>query len=305
MHPIIQQHDLENARLRDGGQLHIGPGLNLSSLLKLDRAIPVRGFAIKYVLEGTEEYTVNGVRHRVGGGQYLLANQCCETRVLIDAERPVNGLCIELTTALLDEVVQAEQHPEAFGDRGGKSYFSGPDFLEGVYTARHTSLGPVLERLAANLFADPADARYAGSGLYHGLAERVVQDHRGVVRGLQAVGAVRSGTRKDIYRRVQRARAFMEADLGTPVSVEDMARVAAMSTAHFIRAFHNVVGSSPHHYRMQRRLSRAHEVLTGGHSSVQDAAMLAGFADAPSFTKAFRKYHGYAPSQLLRGSRRK
>jgi len=300
---IIDQHNLDRLRLQGDGPG--GPGLNLSSLLKVDRALPVRGFAIKYVVEGTEEYTVNGVRYRVGAGQYLLANQCCESRVLIDAERPVKGMCIELTTGLLDAVVHAAQHPEAFDESNGAgSWFCGPDFLEGVYNARSTRLGPVLEQLAKDLFSDPADVRYTGNGLYHGLAERVVQDHCGVVRGLQAVGAVRSGTRKDIYRRVQRARNFMEAELDAAMSVEDMAREAAMSTAHFIRAFHRVVGSSPHSYRIQRRLQRAHEALAGGHSSVQDAALLVGFVDPPSFTKAFKKHFGYAPSQVLHGSRR-
>ncbi|MEO8589075.1 MAG: AraC family transcriptional regulator [Flavobacteriales bacterium] len=298
MHPLFDQRSFDTRRT------HGGPGLNLSVLHQLDRALPVSGFAIKYVVQGIERYTVAGAGYPVSAGHYLLANRCCETRVLIDDALPVKGLCIELTTALLDDVVHGCTRPEDFADAAGTSFFTGPEFLEGMHDARHSTLGPLLHQLAADLFTDPSDARYAGTGLYYALAERVVRDHEAVVPRLRALGAVRATTRKDIYRRVQRAKAFMDADLHRPLSVEAMAREAAMGTYHFFRAFRSIEGMSPHQYRLQRRFQAAHAMLLQGHTSVHDTALLTGFADMPSFSKAFSKHYGHPPSHLLGGSRR-
>lgn len=281
------------------------PGFNLSAFRELDRALPVQGFGIKYVVEGLERYTVDRVHHPVRSGHYLLANRCSHTHVLIDSPHLVKGLCFELTTELLDEVVQAHQRPEAFADTAASSFFSGPEFLESVYSAEHSKLGGLLRRAANDLFADRFDERYAGPDLYHALAEQVVLDHRTIVPQLRAISAVRSGTRKDIYRRVQRAKAFLEADLHAPLSVEVVASDAAMSAYHFSRAFRQVEGMSPYQYRLLCRLQAAREMLVKGHSSIGDVALAHGFADAPSFTKTFRKRFGETPSAVLLGSSRK
>src|SRR5690349_21164276 len=81
------------------------PSFDLSSIQQCDRPMRIPGFAVKYVLHGTERYTINGEPFPVHTGQYLLANRCGESHVVIDSDRPVQGLCIELTTALMDEVV--------------------------------------------------------------------------------------------------------------------------------------------------------------------------------------------------------
>ncbi len=298
MHALIEQHNLEQHRSR-----RPGPGLNLSALQQLDQALPIGGFAIKYVVEGLERYTVDGAVMPVRASHFLLANRCSRNHIVIDAPRPVKGLCIELTTELLDEVVQAREDPEAFSEKAGASFFSGPEFLESVHAAEHSVLGRMLQQIAADLFVDRGDLRYAGPDLYHALAEQVVQEHLAVLPRLRSLGAVRSGTRKDLYRRVERARAMLEADLQAPLSVPDMAREAAMSTYHFSRAFRQMAGQSPYQYRLRRRLEAARSALQKGLGSVQDVASEHGFADAASFSKAFRKHFGDAPSTVLFGSR--
>jgi len=39
--------------------------------------------------------------------------------------------------------------------------------------------------------------------------------------------------------------------------------------------------------------------LTGGEMNVTEAALSAGFNDSNYFARAFRKVHGYSPSELL------
>lgn len=298
MVPLFDQRNLQMPSLLQG------PALNISALTQLDRALPIRGFAIKYVLEGTERYTVNGMPFPIGADQYLLANRFVENRVTIDSALPVRGLCIELTTAVLDEVVQAWATPEALDEGCSTSFFTGAEFPESRNDAQRTSLGPMLRELATAFFRRPHAAQHAGRGLYYQLAERVVQDHLAMIPRLRAVRAARPATRKLIYQRVQRAKAFMDSRFTDSLDVADMAREAAMSEYHFFRAFRAVEGITPHRYVQQRRLEFARHLLLSGHASVLEAALGSGFADAPSFSKSFRKAYGHAPSALLRRSSR-
>jgi AraC family transcriptional regulator len=281
-----------------------GPRFDMSSIQQVDRPMRIPGFAVKYVLQGTERYTVNGEPFPVHAGQYLLANRCSESHVVIDSDRPVEGFCIELTTALMDEVVHGWSWPESFATEKGECFFVGPEFLEGVHDSRKTWAGLGLKRMADRLSAADPNDRIVELEAYYTLAEQIVRDHLPLLPRLRSIKAVRSGTRKDIYRRIQRAKAFMDATYHKPSNVADLAREAAMSEYHFFRAFRAVEGTTPHQYVTALRLREAHSLLQQGHYTVQDVALRLGFADAPTFSKAFRKFHGHTPSVLLRGMRR-
>lgn len=299
VHPLI--HD---GNVRSYQPPRVGPSLNISAFHQLDRDLSIRGFAIKYVLEGTEHYTVNGDPFPVHAGQYLLANTHASAHVGIKSKRAVKGLCIDLGTRLINEVLGATMQPEEHEGEYTRSFFSGPEFLESINEARNTSLGPPLEALAHGLFNGSIGTTGLDKALFYALAERVVEDHRLILFHLRSAPGIRSGTRKDIYRRVQRAKEFIDGSFHLPLDVEDIAREAAMSEYHFFRAFRAVTGTSPHRYLMARRMEAARELLLRGRSSVLEVALLTGFADAASFTKAFRKFHGFVPSHTVRGSRR-
>jgi AraC family transcriptional regulator len=63
-----------------------------------------------------------------------------------------------------------------------------------------------------------------------------------------------------------------------------MANVAALSPAHFARAFAATVGMTPFHCVVTRRLARAHELLERTDRSALDIALAVGFK-TPSSTR--------------------
>lgn len=77
-------------------------------------------------------------------------------------------------------------------------------------------------------------------------------------------------------------------------SLERMASVAGMSRSAFAAAFKSATGTTPAAYLLDWRLSVATSMLRRGRS-VKQVAIDLGFADAATFSKAFRRRTGSSP----------
>jgi AraC-like DNA-binding protein len=100
-----------------------------------------------------------------------------------------------------------------------------------------------------------------------------------------------------IERYLLRAKDFADAHYREPIDVDDMARVACLSRAHFSREFRRVFGESPHGYLLTRRLERAAALLRYTDHSVADVCMAVGLQSVGSFTSSFRRSFGKTPTQ--------
>ncbi|MBP6391852.1 MAG: helix-turn-helix transcriptional regulator [Flavobacteriales bacterium] len=298
MYLVVDQSNINAPRSR-----MTGPVMGSSVLQALDREIPFGGFAIKYVMHGTERYTVNGNHYAVRDGSYLLANAHCRGRVSIESAAPVLGLCADLTPGVLNGMVSACTLPEAMDEPSFASFFTSEEFPENIHTASGTHVGVIMQRLSDVIHVDPYRAHDIGREVYLALAEAVIADHWALVPGLRRIGAIRSGTRKDLLRRVERARAFMHANQETALDVGVMASEAAMSEFHFFRAFRALHGITPHQYHLALRLVHGREMIMKG-AEVSIAAMQCGFPDLASFSKAFKRRFGQPPSATVGGSSR-
>jgi AraC family transcriptional regulator len=88
----------------------------------------------------------------------------------------------------------------------------------------------------------------------------------------------------------------LEANLAGDLQLVELCNVAGISRSHFARAFRNTIGMAPHTFVLQRRLSRAIELLTLGKPSMREIAERCGFADQAHLTRAFKTQFGYPPS---------
>lgn len=76
---------------------------------------------------------------------------------------------------------------------------------------------------------------------------------------------------------------------------EELASFAGFSSYHFYRIFRDIIGVTIMNYVTKRKLQFAlYELSNGG--KVLDIALSYGFETHAGFTKAFKKYFGYAPN---------
>jgi AraC-like DNA-binding protein len=97
-------------------------------------------------------------------------------------------------------------------------------------------------------------------------------------------------------RHLLRARDLADARYAEPLDVDDLARAAGLSRAHFSREFRRAFGEPPHAYLLTRRLERAAALLRGTDRSVADICFSVGLSSVGSFTTSFTRTYGAAPT---------
>lgn len=102
---------------------------------------------------------------------------------------------------------------------------------------------------------------------------------------------------------IARVMAHVETNLGQPLQVERLARLAEMSRGHFVRQFSAAVGTPPSDFVLDRRIERIERLLLATDMSVVAIAQATGFADANYLAKAFRRKRGVAPLQFRASAR--
>jgi AraC family transcriptional regulator len=297
MYRLIHQDNI--TKLKD---LPKGENLtNFSLLHDISEQFKFRSFSIKYVLEGTEHYQVNGNKYYVHKGEYLLANALCEGSVEIDSKKTVKGICIDVSPTLLSEVFSHFLTPDCpFPDIVLDDFFTTDAFLENKYTSEHTRLGKVLNALSNRLDKNPYYDYHLDKAFYFTLAENIVADHQSIIVELYKVNTIKHQTRKDLYRRLCRGKDFLENNLGEQLTISQAAEYATLSEYYFFRLFKSVFGLSPQQYLIQKRLAKAQALLRTGNYTVTEVSLTTGFADIYSFSKSFKKHFGVPPSLELR-----
>ena len=101
-------------------------------------------------------------------------------------------------------------------------------------------------------------------------------------------------------RHLLRARDLADARYFDRLSVDDLARAAGLSRAHFSREFRRAFGESPHAYLLSRRLERAAALLRTTDRSVADVCFTVGLQSVGSFTTSFRRTYGMPPTAYRR-----
>ncbi len=97
-------------------------------------------------------------------------------------------------------------------------------------------------------------------------------------------------------RHLLRAKDLADARYFEPLEVDDLARAAGLSKAHFSREFRRAFGESPYVYLLTRRLERAAALLRNTDHSVAEVCLEVGLQGIGSFTTSFKRMHGMTPT---------
>lgn len=230
------------------------------------------------ILQGNKTGYLGDQVFRYGPDQYLVLAVPlpfdCDTNA--SPENPLLGLFIDIEQTDLFEMIDLMEF---------RTKVSQKSVTLGVAPAQmHDELRDAVVRLIAALCSRAA-SRAIGPGIVREILFHALNGSHG--EALRALAE--SGTHAD---RIARSISYMREEFAQPITVEELAQRAGMSTPVFHRAFRNMTGSSPLQYLKATRLNRAKGLIAAEGSLVGDAARQVGYENAAHFSREFKKFFG-------------
>ena len=98
---------------------------------------------------------------------------------------------------------------------------------------------------------------------------------------------------------LQKAIDYIEEHLNDNINYEEIAKQSFSSTFHFQRVFSILCGYTLGEYIRNRRLTLAGKELLLGNKKIIDIALKYGYENPDSFSRAFSRFHGVTPSEVI------
>jgi AraC family transcriptional regulator len=130
------------------------------------------------------------------------------------------------------------------------------------------------------------------------LVAECIRLNKDTVKNIDNITAVKKSTREELYRRLYLSREWINDNLTSKITLDQMAGAACLNKFHFLSNFKQVFCTTPHQYLMERRLEKAFDLLKHQQHSVTEVCYLLGFESIGSFSNQFRKRFGVPPSAL-------
>lgn len=249
--------------------------------------------SIKTILEGEATWITGNERRIVRPDSLLIVPEDQEYGIEIDGPLPTETFCLFFETGAVAGAMQ--ELNSTIGSLLDIELKERPFNFETQLDSSHGNLGKLMRGFAGQFKTLPA-ANLSDDWVLR-LTLAAASHLAGRLDCAGSLAALRSTTRREIIRRLERARDRMEQSLETTWSVRRLADVAAMSPFHFHRCFTQAFGETPLGYLQRRRLERALSLLHLG-ASVTEACAVVGYRSLGSFSAAFRKRFGLSPSTV-------
>jgi len=102
----------------------------------------------------------------------------------------------------------------------------------------------------------------------------------------------------EIYKRIVRAKRFIDENFQEPIDLDAIAGEACLSRFHFHRLFRRIYRRTPHEYLTRRRIGEALRMLQAEqYATVGAVCAQVGFESIGSFSMLFKKATGVAPGE--------
>jgi AraC-like DNA-binding protein len=291
----LVEGELLERELRPGLVLHAGHAREQHAFSLT--TTPDTGLSCVFLLEGAITLLCGDRTLELGGGRPRAIDATAVVRT-----RPERFRRVSREPQHLRHVVVTAS-PEWLGLEGLDAAWARPpeaSFLRRhLHTYRWTPNGRLTELVRSVL----APAAYAPALQNLFLEARAVEI---VVESLSALRMAEREPRRgatELSRhdriRLNRARELIASQLDRPLSVAAIAREAGASPSGLQRLFQRAEGQSVFEYIRRLRLERAHDALSAGDITVQQASVLAGYNSAANFATAFKRRFSLTPSEAL------
>ncbi|RED43709.1 helix-turn-helix domain-containing protein [Aestuariispira insulae] len=91
---------------------------------------------------------------------------------------------------------------------------------------------------------------------------------------------------------------YLEVNYSKPITVEELAGVANLSSFHFLRLFKQTFNQTPHQYLLKLRIEKACGLLLATDADLSSVALATGFSSQAHFSHRFKLQKGVSPGRF-------
>lgn len=273
-----------------------------SSTKEFDKKVDDSGLSIKMGIKGKEHYILNNEKITVCPDSYLIVNKHQEFECHLKSNEEVEALCLYVSFDIAKEVFdRLNSKNRAQLDCPFEWKHKLKPFWEKLYFLAENELGEHLQKIRKE-FLDPNGSEILNyATFYYQLAEKMIKSQLKMEDQINNIESAKLSTRKELYNRLTTARNYIFDNYRKNIQLDELSKVALLSKYHLLRTYKQVYAITPYQEVLKLRLESAKRMMKTD-KSLEEIAFQVGFSDRRSFTKAFKKELGIAPS-LYRNDR--
>lgn len=267
-----------------------GNEIRFSNVLKFDNSVKFSSFSAKYVVVGDESYTINGKKHKVSSGEYIIGNETIDASILIDSPKPVTGICIDISKDKISEIIDYSfENNQSF-----KKFLFEQEWVVNKYRVENTNLGYAINQLALKRQDIANGKKYLSNEIFYTIAECIVNDQEKIFSQFKDLKAVREETNGRLLNFIYDSKNFIDSNFLENISLEQIAMESKLSQYHYIRLFKKIFKITPYQYIIFKKLDYAKMLLNSG-EPILEVAYKTGFSSPNNFSRAYKNYFGISP----------
>ena len=251
--------------------------------------------SLKCMFNGRALYKFGRIEVAVDDGGYLILNEGQPYSIEIASPTRVETFVLWFPRGWAEEVLRSfNEAQETLLAQSANDAGSSASFFE-RYTPHDRIVSPNVQALrAAFKSKETIQDGWLEENLRTLLAS-MLSSQRALKHQVDRLSAVRASTREELWRRVNRARDYLHANLSRSICLSEVAAAACLSPFHLLRMFRAVFGQTPHQYLINCRLDRAKFLLEKTRIPVTAICLECGFTSLGSFSALFHRSCGMSP----------
>jgi len=263
-----------------------------SDLFCFENEITSNLLSLKYTIYGKEEFHFSNKSYSVPKGSLLVTPPQQKIEGEVKGNRRTQAVCVFFDQQLIAEANRSIVNPL---DIDHEKAVEDQDFIPLLLRENEHRLHDAFLQIV-----NPVNQMELNSEVLLDLGMTICSQQSQVQKQYNQLHAVRLVTKQEIIQRLFRAKHFIEDACMDTIDLESIAESAFLSKFHLLRYFKEAFGITPHQYVIHCRLEKAVDLIVNQRFSIGEIATKVGFADSPTFSKAFKKKYGYNPSMKLR-----
>lgn len=242
-------------------------------------------YTLKYVLEGSKNYTFGNRKIEVSKYQYLFLNE--GMNIHTEASKGTVGLSFFLSPKLIFDIYSNHYNHSA-----------PKELFELSQSNPNSGISLLLQNTFHQFEVAPSVSEPQIEEVFIKIAELIIQEQATINERFKKLDILKYNTQRELYKFVSLSKEFINDNFHSGLTLDSLSKNVGVSKYYLHRLFTELTGTTPLQYLTKVRLEKAKHQLQNGKNSILEVALDCGFESSAYFSRVFKKHIGLSPSHF-------